>query len=408
MKRFIIVFLLLFTGMILFAQNAGMSFYVDEFNRLSATFINRLEVLENVRDLNQTGLGNFYHDALKVLIMKFPDIKTPEDRDATEASVRIVCNGLAAEKYHDAGPELWQIIQYYDVVRDINDGLVMQDALIAMRQTGNKAYVHYVIQVLDDFNTQETSDVEKKRRIQRGVVGAIYALEAFHEAAGYRPVFFVYTGWYDPAIRSIAYDVLPNIVDDPGEVISAIIQDNTNLPAIKYNAWQEMLRTRAPSASKAKVAAVALAAGWSYPTSTPVYQRDLREMRKSAIDVIRVLGVQDDSVYANLERSYTNNFTSNSPDYDEIRKTLDALAAVKSDEAVQLLVKFLRELNTRRRSGPWSVTKERQIFNWVITSIGATKTQSMEARAILLTIQNSQDYTGAEQGWAAAALRELQ
>ena len=408
MKRFLLGFLVFFAGMTVFAQDANMSYYVNEFNRLNATFIDRLEVLENVRDLNQTGIGEFYHNALKVLITKFPDIKTLEDRDVMEASVRIACNGLAAEKYADSAPELWQIVQYYDVVKDINDGLVMQDALVALGKVGNKDFLPNVIQVLDDFNTRETSDVETKRRIQRGVVGCINALQDLHEAAGYRPVFFVYTGWYDPAIKSMAYDILPNIVDDPGEVISAIIQDTPNVPSIKYGAWQEMLRTKAPAESKAKVAAVALAAGWSYPTSSPVYQRDLREMRKSAIDVIRVLGVQDNSVYVNLDRSYTNNFISAYPDYDEIRKTLDALAAIKTDEAVQLLLKFLRDLHTRRRSGPWGVTKERQLFNWVISSIGATKTQNPDVKTMLITIQRSQDYTGAEQGWATAALKELQ
>ena len=189
-------------------------------------------------------------------------------------------------------------------------------------------------------------------------------------------------------------------------MISEIIRLPSNNPDVKYTAWQEMLRTRAPDSSKAKVAAIALATGWSYSTSNQYNQRVLMEMRMSAIDIIRQMGVENDSVYANLERSYSNNFVSTSPNYDEIRKTLSTLSALRTDEAVQLLVKFLRELNERRRSGLWG-NKERDVFSWVIPSLGATKTQSPEARLLLTTIQRSSDYTGTEQGWARDAIREL-
>jgi hypothetical protein len=199
---------------------------------------------------------------------------------------------------------------------------------------------------------------------------------------------------------------LPNIMDDPGEIISEIIRDTSITPPIKYEAWREMLRSRAPDESKARVAAVALATGWTYSSPSPVFQRNLREMRMSAIETIRVLGVADDSVYADLERSYSNNFINPTPDYDEIRSTIVCLSAIASDQAVDLLTKFLRELHGRRRSGPWG-NRERQIFQLVIPALGATGTRSQDVRLLLTTIQRSSDYTGAEQGWARDALRVL-
>jgi hypothetical protein len=282
----------------------------------------------------------------------------------------------------------------------------MQDALIALGQAGGKDFVPHIVLRLNDFNTKSISDVETKRRYQRAVVGCINALEAFHDIAGFKPVFFVSTGWYDPAIKTIASVALPNIVDDPGVVISEIIQEFSNVPSIKYEAWREMLRTRAPNESKAKVAAVALAIGWIYSTPNAMFQKNLSEMRMSAIDTIRIMGVQDNSVYGNLEKSYSNNFINNVPNYDEIRKTLSCLSAIKTDEAVQLLLKFLRELHARRRAGPWG-NKERQCLQWVIPALGATRTQSQDVRLLFTTIQRSSDYTGAEQGWARDALRQL-
>jgi len=383
-----------------------MSYYTDEFSRPDASFVERQAVLEVVRDAKLTGIGEFYHNALKRILLKTPDIKTKEDRDATDASARIVCQGLGAEKYADAAPDLWTAVEYFDVANDYNQGFVMQDALTALGQVGGTQFVPQVVLRLNNFNTQVISDVESKRRVQRAVVGCISALEALHDIRGFKPVFFTSVGWYDPSIKAMASVALPNIVDDPGDVIIEIIQDTSNIPPIKYEAWREMLRTRAPDSSKAKVAAAAFTTGWFYSTSNVTYQTNLREMRKSAIDTIRQVGAYDSSVYANLEKSYSNNFINSVPDYDEIRKTLSTLSVLATDDSVQLLMKFLRELNARRRSGPWA-QKERQMLQWVIPSLSATKTQSQDVKLLLTTIQRSADYTSVEQGWARDALKEL-
>ena len=401
-----IVFLLCLAGMTVFAQGVDMSYYTEEYNRPTATFIDRLEVLRTIQSAKLTGIGGFYHEALKVQLLKTPDIKNKEEREATEASVRIICQGLGAEQYAASAPELWQAVQYFNIIHEFNEGLVMQDALTALGQVGGKEFLPHIVQRLDDLNTHEVSDAETRRRVHRAVVGCINALEALHELDGFRPVFFASIGWYDPAIKRMASVALPNIVEDPGVVISAIIRDTSNIPSVKYEAWREMLRTRAPASSKASVAAVALATGWTYSTSNATHARDLREMRKSAIDTIRQFGAADDTVYVNLEKSYSNNFINTVPDLDEIRKTLDALSVLKTDEAVQLLLKFLRELHQRRGSGVWG-QKERGILELIVPRIGATKTKSEDVKLLLTTIQRSSDYTGAEQRWARDALRQL-
>jgi hypothetical protein len=392
--------------MTVFAQSANMSYYTDEFNRATATFVSRLRILENVRDANLSDIGEFYADALKTVLIKIPDIKTREDSEASEAAARMICQALAAEKYAAAATDLWQLAQYSDIIRDTNDGLTMQEALVALGQTGDITFVPHIVQTLDDLNTQQTSDVETRRRVQRAVAGCISALEALHEIAGYRPVFFAYVGWYDLSIRNMAYDALPNIVDDPGDVIIGIIRDSSNNPSVKLRVWEEMLRTNAPDSSKAKVAAVALDVGWNYQTSDPALQRDAKSMRMSAIDAISLLGTAEDSVYLNLDKSYTSNFVNNVPDYDEIRKTINALTALKTDNAVALLYKYLRDLNERRRSGVWG-NKERQMMQLIVPALGATGTQSDDVRQLLTTITNSQDYTGTEQNWARDALRRI-
>ncbi|MDR2596410.1 MAG: hypothetical protein LBC76_03720 [Treponema sp.] len=403
MKRIIITVILCFFGMTVFPQDT--SFYLSDYMRDDGSFEDRLLILEAVSDLGLTGIGEFYHNALKYLFVRMPDIKTKTEQDAAEKSAVILSQGLGAEKYTDAAPELWETVDFFDIVRIANQGNAMQAALIALGQVNGKDYLPPIIQRLNQYNMQ-TFRNEAKLRIQMAVVGCVNAIEAFKDISGYKPVFFVYTGSYDPDVKQIAYNALPNIADDPGEVISEIIQDASNNPYIKYEAWREMLRTKAPDSSKAKVAVTAIATSWNYSTSNRSYQSNLLEMRKSAIDIIRQYGTDDKSIYDYLDKSYINNFNIREPDYDEIMLSLNALAALKSDEAVGLLYKYLHELHDRRRNGAWG-DKERRIFQWLISCLEFTGTKSTDVKLLFNTIQRTADYTPFEQGLAKNALAKL-
>lgn len=404
MKRILTIVILFFTGMAVSSQD--MSFLTTEYMRTDGTFAERLATLEAARDTGYTGIGEFYHNALKYFIARAPDIRSKAEQDDAEKSAIIICQGLGAEKYSAAAGEVWQLVELFDVVRVANDGNTMQTALITLGQIDAKDFVPQIVQRLNNFNTQTISNKETRRRVQMGVIGCINALEALHDIRGYRPVFFVTVGTYDPEVRKIASDALPNITEDPGEVIIEIINDTSSDPRVKLTAWREMLRTRAQGPSKAKVASVALAIGWLYATTNPNFQRNLREMRKEAIDTIRQYGAADPSVYTNMEFSYSRNFANASPDYDEIMLTLNTLTALSTEEAVNLLYGFLRDLNERRRRNVWS-NKEKRIFDWVVACLGKTGTQSVDVRILLTTIQRTNDYTPAERNMVANAMKEL-
>jgi len=389
------------------AFSQDMSVYTAEFMRQDGTYEERLVVLETVRDAGLSDLGEFYHNALKFFLLRAPDIRNSTEQTAAEKSAVILCQGLGAEKFSAAATEIWNTVEWADVVKNnVNDADAMRVALISLGQIDAKEFVPHIVQRLNNFNTQSITNPETKRRIQAAVIGCISALEALKDIRGYRPVFFVTVGSYDPPVKGIASNALPNITEDPGEVIIEIINDTSSNPQVKLMAWREMLRTRAEGSSKAKVAAVALATGWNYSTNNKNFQTNLREMRKEAIDTIRRYGVSDDGVYANLEKSYSMNFINRVPDFDEIMLTLNALTAIKSDESIALLRKFLTELHGRRRSGPWG-NKEKRIFNWVIECIGKTGTQSTDVRLLLTQIHRTTAYTSEEQRMAENALKEL-
>jgi len=406
MKRCFFFIIFCFFAMTAFTQSSDISFFREYYLREDGSFNDRHFLLEDVRDAKLTGIGGFYHEALKYLLYRGSEITSKQDRAIAEQSAVILCDGIAEEKYAAAADDLWKTAVFFDIARDGNEGFAMQSAINALGQIGAKDYISYVVQRLNNYNAMTLTDLETRRRVQRVVTGCVNTLELFHDIEGYKSVFFVFVGGYEKPIQDIASAALPNMVDDPSEVIIPIILDQSNNPRVKLAAWREMLRTKAPGSSKAKVAAIALATGWNFSTTNVNFQTNLREMRKSAIDTIRQYGASDDSVFHNLDKSYTFNFNNNVPDYDEIRLVLNTLSTMKTPPALDLLYKILHELHERRLSGAWS-RKERQILEWVLASIGATGTKTADFTKMLMLMRRETKYTSSEKKWVESAMKEL-
>ena len=409
MKRtFILIIILLLSGMTVFAQSPDMSFYTEEYNRSNATVYELLSVLQMVKDENLTGIGDFYQNAIGVFIQRLPNFSGNQDRVAVEEASRLLLRGLASEQHTDSASYVWLLIQYFDIASQQNDGYLMYEALVAMGQIDGKFYASHLAGLLESFNDRPTTDIMVKSKIQRVVPGIINALETLGEPIGVKPIFFSTIGWYDNDVKAIASSALGNLMDALGEIIPDIIigilQDPFNTSTVKNAAWQEFTRINVSSASRARVAAAALEA--SYPPTSRESQAFLRTMRLSAINAIRLTEVSDDSVYAYLERTYREAYETSNTDMESIIYVVRALSAVKTDEAVDLLTEFLRGIHSRRRSGPWG-NIEREIMNILVQAIAATGTQSRTTIQLLTLIQGSSIYTGAEQSWARNALSIL-
>ena len=408
MKRaLIIIVVLLFTGMAVFAQDTDMSFYFEEYNRTGTSVFDLLDILVAVKNDNLTGIGDFYHNAIVVFLQRLPNFATAPETVAIQEVSRLILRGLGAEKHTESAPYVWTLVEYYDVSQQHNDGFLMHEALVTMGQIGAVEYAPHIVTRMDYFSTHETPDIQTRRKLQLGLTGAISALEALHEPIGVKPVFFASIGWYDPDIRAIAAAAFPNIMEDPCDIVIELIQNPFNGPSVKLAAWRAMTGTRAPNSSKAKVAVVTVEMSYTYIANNREGQSILREMRMSAVDYFRTIReINDDAVYAFLERAYREGFYTNNYDTEIMMLVVKTLTAVATDRAVDILTSFLRELHTRRRSGPWGIA-ERQLMQYIIPSIGTTGTQSPVAIQLLSTIQSSSMYTGAEQNWARNALRAL-
>jgi hypothetical protein len=395
MKRNIFISLIIFISFFaraLYAQSRDLNYFTELYNN-AASVSKQLEILREVQKENIPGSVDFFAKVLKNINLNHPNLRTYADRNAADDAVRLIISILTEESYRDAGADIWQSVRLF------SNPLVKADALIALGRLGLTDYAADVAQILKDINNTAPSDRETQVANERIAYGAILCLESFKDRAGYLPVFFASTGWYSARIKNQASISLTRMTDDPTEVLIEVIQDPSNTVNIKHLALRAEERSTVSGESKSKVAVAALAEGWLYTTNIPQDRIELAGMRKLALNMLRRYGTDDASVYPNINLSFTRNY-----DIDEKLAAVNTLAALKSENAVGLLIGYLREVHTKRLRNNWNTTDE-QIIRALIPALGATRNR--KAQPLLVEIAHTSVYTTAINNLAAAALKDV-
>jgi len=410
MKRISIFFVIfLLTGMTLFAQSPNMSFYTQELNASGASIFEIRDVLQVVSDQNLTGIGDFYYGAINTFIRRLPDFFSSRERVAIEEAARYILRGLAAEKHNAAAPQVWTLIQYFDIASPPNDGKLMYEAIVAMGQIGGNQYSSHIAGFLDSYNTRTNVNDQVRTQTQIVVNGCVNALETMGEPIGVKPVLVASTGWYDTDVKNIASNSLENLIETLreviGDIVYGIMQDPMNSLEVKNKAYSVLLGSHAPTEAKARVAAAALETSYSvFPTAQN--QSMIRSMRENSINAIGRYGVAEDYVYPYMDRTYIEAYYTGNTDLQTMILVVRVLSEVKTNEGVDIMVDKLREIHTRRQSGLWT-ENERLLMRVLTQAIGNAGIKHPEATALLTLISMNSRYTSAEQSWARDALNVL-
>ena len=316
----------------------------------------QLDILQNMAEAKLTGAGEFYAKALRRLVSEYKNIRNVTEKNAADEQAMILSALLGAEKYTQAAPDLWLVVEAFSAP------LVKAEALMALGKIRATSYLPQVIRVLQSVNTAPTTDRLNGERI---AFGAIIALEKYGDPSGYLPVFFASTGWYSNRIKDQAKRSLPLIAKDPTPYMLEVIKGpGYNYPT-KYEALQTIEKSDVDNKNKSSVAVAALAEGWRSSTNDPQMRETLATMRKMAIDMINKYKTDDDSVYDLLEKSYSDRNSA----MDERFKAVAALASQRSEESAKRLSKFLMDLNAKRQSGNIKQEDE-QMVRAVIPALG--------------------------------------
>ena len=389
MKKIAVLFLLMIAAAVLgFAGTEEVDVYAYLYNA-SLTNSAQLDILQNMAEAKLTGAGEFYAKALRRLVSEYRNIRNVTEKNAADEQAMILSALLGAEKYTQAAPDLWLVVEAFSAP------LVKAEALMALGKIRATAYLPQVIRVLQSVNTSPTADRLTGERI---AFGAIIALEKYQDPSGYLPVFFASTGWYSARIRDQAKKSLPLIAKDPTPFMMEVVRGPGYSYPVKYEALQTIEAAGVDNASKVGVAVAALAEGWRSSTTDPQLRTTLSSMRKLAIRMINRYKTDDETIYPLLERSYTQGF-----DTDEKFAAISALASQQTDESARRLSKFLMDLNSRRQSGNIR-QEEEQMVRAIIPAIG------QNGRAIgrpALNAVISLDWTPAVKTLAENAIKQL-
>jgi hypothetical protein len=386
-----------FIGLIVmhgFSQSGELALYTDLYNNAD-TINDQLLILQEVRDANISGSGNFYAAALSRLLSEYPNVRTPNDRNAADECARLLVNLLGTEKNAALGGDLWRTVEIF------SNPLIKADALVALGRVGATAYLPQVVQLLSDLNARVPADRQTQIQNERIAYGAILSLENFRDPSGYLPVFFASAGWYSERVKNQASVSLPLILEDPSEQLVFVIRTSTYPYDLKHLALRTAERSGISNESKAAIALAAYSEGWRGSTNDPRLRTELATMRKLAISMIRRYGIEDAAVYSLLDRSYKSGF-----DMQEKLDAVAALSALANEDAARLLANYLLEIHNRRQSNTLTAEDERMI-RALIPALGATRQPSI-GRSVLSLVQQSPAWTNAVRNIAAEALRTIQ
>jgi hypothetical protein len=257
-------------------------------------------------------------------------------------------------------------------------------------------YLPQVIRVLDNMNLKPTPDRLYGERI---AFGAIISLEKYQDPSGYLSVFLASAGWYSMRIRNQAEKSLPFIAKDPSPFMLDVVKSVKYDYPTKFLALKNIEKTRVDNKNKAEVAVAALAEGHLAVTSDVQLKGTLAEMRKLALGMINRYRSNDQSIYQLMEKSYTGRDS----DFSYKIMAVNAISSQRTDEAADVLSKFLMNLNEDRKSGAISREGE-QLVREVIKGLGITGRP--RARTALNTVA-MYDYTPAIKSMATEALKQI-
>lgn len=389
MKKILFFSLLAACGAaLIFAGTEEVDVYAYLYNNQQSNSA-QLDILQNMAEAKLTGAGEFYAKALRRLVSEYKNIKSVTEQNAADEQAIILSALLGAEKYTPAAPDIWKVVEAFSAP------LVKAEALMALGKIRATTYLPQVIRVLESLNLRATTDRLNGERI---AFGAIISLEKYGDPSGYLPVFFASTGWYSDRIKSQAKKSLPLIASDPTPFMMEVVKGSTSKYADKYEALQTIDRADVDNSKKVSVAVAALAEGWRSNPSDPQDRTTLANMRKMSIRMINRYKSDDETIYPNLERSYSFGW-----DMDEKLSAVAALASQKTEESAKRLSKFLNDLNDKRQSGNIKPEDE-QMVRAVIPALGQT------GRASAKTVLNrviAIDWTPAVKTLAQDAIKQI-
>jgi len=342
----------------------------------------------SAESIDDPEIDPYFSDALDWALAARSSIKAGPERETYERLTRVLLKKLGDARYVNAAASVMRAVE------DSPDPLTKAEALIALGSMRAVEYAERVAAMLRELNNFPTEDRDYGEKI---AYGCALSLEKMRSPAGFEPLFFASEGWYSKRVRDQAAQSLELVLDDPSDAIGAIIAAET--PARMVRALDLEIRSKAPAAGKARIAALALTRGIESNPRNRIEQGQLSELRAKAMNHLAAAGPGDGSVSSDLARAYGIGST------DERLVALKAMGAEKSPASAQALSAIILDLNSAQSAGV--VDETRNLLMRAALQNAAINANKELAQAVQSVLINS-GWSSGVTSLATAAQKALQ
>lgn len=354
-----------------------LSLFSDEmtevYSRLyfeSNDYSQRYVFMNEILALNDPSTADLLGKALRDLISNTALVKVSSDREKYDALMRVILAGLGTFKARLYANDV------FVAGNESNNPLVKAEAFLALGKMRAIEYTEKIAKILSDLNLEPSIDRDYGEKI---AYGCIVSLEKMRDTNGFISVFNASNAWYSPRIIQLAEKVLPNIVDDPSDIVLTII-DKEDLEK-KTAALKLMIKTKASIDKKNLVASSAIKKGTTIQTKDKLEASLLANFRKEAIRSLIQLNSKDAESVTSLKLAYDLG------DQDEKLLVLSALGVNASDAAAKVLTEILLFLNEQRKDDLTDDRKD-QLVKAALQNAGITKNSKVRIAVIAIKGNN--------------------
>jgi hypothetical protein len=351
------------------------------------TLDQKIAAMNSLLELNDQATAPTLADALKELIKVDRSSLSVQNKESYDRLVRIIAAGLGSFRYVDAQDDLMLIAQ------SKSSAVVRSEALFSLGKMRSVKYAETIALMLRDLNFKPTDNVDEGEIL---AYGCIQSLESLHDPVGWTPVFVASQAWYSQRVKKAAEDALPNIMEDPTEIVNQVIQKDAlayKIAALKYeNA------SRVPNSKKISAAITAFSVGNLNSSDKNIDKAALKALRVNAMKAL--ISLKDTGVESTAQCITAWEVA----DVDEKLVILATLGANGSDDAAMALSDIINDYNNQKDSGLVYEDLDR-LAKAAIQNAGITKNKKVEMS--LLSVQSNTKWSGSVLQAAADALKNI-
>ncbi len=336
----------------LFLVPAGMLLHANEvasmWSRLygnASTNQHRYQIMLNMVELDSRDLGPVYLQALEEQLRGYQNIQETTERFAANQLIILILRQLGQQRVTESADAVWNMLEINPQVN------VMSEAVRTLGRIEATQYSGRLALMLRNMNLQ-VSPLTERREIEAVALNTVVALERLREPVGFEPVFFAANGWYSTqsGVRAAAREALPEIVQDPTDILMDITRGNTSIE-VKQLAFRVGLDSNAPEPRKAEFAARSLEHALGVSPRTRIEEQALKSLRMNALGAIRDLEHKADRAVPSMARMLSGYRSDRLYDEDEMLALISAMGTFNNDDSVRALAGFMRYQTERRERG---------------------------------------------------------